>query len=504
MPGSAHGRSAGILMHVTSLPSPYGVGDLGSASRRFADFLHRAGMRHWQILPLNPTAPVLGDSPYSSYSLFAGHPLLISPERLAADGWLRLADIQRPVGGAEGAVDFEAALAAKERLLDLAWERARDSLAGHEGYESFVAEHAGAWLDDFAAFVVLKERLGGASWDSWPGAYRLREPGAMDALRAEAADELERVRFVQYLFFSQWESLRAYCNGLGISIIGDLPFYPTYDSADVWAHPEAFQLDEAGRPLVVAGVPPDYFSETGQRWGNPVYDWEAMADDGYQWWLARIAHNLGWCDVIRLDHFRGFAAYWAVPPHEKTAMNGWWVDGPGEAFFTHVHESFPGMPIIAEDLGLITDDVTALRRAFGLPGMHVLQFSFGPDTGENTNSLHNHAPGGVVYPGTHDNNTALGWYSRDLGEEGRRRLNDYLGREVTPRDAAWTMIRLAMASCASLAVVPMQDVLGLGAEGRMNVPGRPTGNWGWRCGAADLHPRLADRLRSLCALYGRI
>lgn len=497
-------RSAGMLMHVTSLPSPYGIGDMGAMARRFADFLHRAGMRFWQILPLNPTSPFLGNSPYSSYSLFAGHPLLISPERLAADGWLRLADIQRSVVGADGPVDFAAAESYKLRLLDIAWQRARASLDSHEDFQAFIAVHGENWLNDFAAFVVLKERFDGAGWDAWPEAYRHRDPHAMEALRNEAADALMRVAFIQYLFAAQWDSLRAYCNERDVSFIGDLPFYPTFDSADVWAHPDLFQLDAEGRAAVVAGVPPDYFSKTGQRWGNPVYDWDAMAAADYQWWMGRIAHNLSWADVIRLDHFRAFAAYWVVPPHEDTAMNGWWVDGPGEAFFERVHDSFPAMPIIAEDLGLITDDVIALRDQFGLPGMRVLQFSFGHDTGESENSLHNHEPNGVAYSGTHDNNTAAGWYAHDLGEEGRRRLNDYLGREVTPRDAAWTLIRLALVSCARVAIVPFQDVLGLGQNGRMNMPGLAKGNWSWRCHARDLHPRLADRLRALCGLYGRI
>ncbi|WP_461211002.1 4-alpha-glucanotransferase [Desulfocurvus sp. DL9XJH121] len=497
-------RSSGLLMHVSSLPSRYGVGDMGSGARRFVNFLARAGQRFWQILPLNPTSPFLGNSPYSSHSLFAGNPLFISPERLAADGWLRLADIQRGLPPGGRGVDFEAAEAYKRGLLAMAWERGRERLADHEGFAAFRAEHDAAWLDDFACFSVLKERFCGAAWDTWPEEFRRREPGAMERLRRDEAEGLERARFTQYLFFSQWADVKAYANGRGISLIGDLPFYPTFDSADVWAHPGAFQLDGEGRALVVAGVPPDYFSETGQRWGNPVYDWEAQAGDGYSWWVSRIAQNLLWADLIRLDHFRGFAAYWVVPPHEDTAMNGWWVPGPGRAFFDAVRARFPELPVIAEDLGLITDDVVELREGCGLPGMRVLQFSFGPDVGESANSLHNHEPHSVAYPGTHDNNTAAGWYARDLGDEGRRRLNDYLGRDVTPRDAAWTLMRLALVSCSRLAVIPMQDVLGLGGEARMNVPSLAKGNWSWQCGPEDLRPALADRLRRLCALYGRV
>nr|WP_126381545.1 4-alpha-glucanotransferase [Desulfovibrio ferrophilus] len=496
-------RGSGVLLHVTSLPSPYGIGDMGSSARRFADFLQRAGQRYWQILPLNPTSPFLGNSPYSSYSLFAGNPLLISPELLAGDGWLRLADIQQTAPGFDGPVDFEAAEAFKLGLLNLAHERAGATLDAHEGFGAFRAEHGPGWLDDFAAFAVLKDRFNGAAWDTWPDEFKLRDAAALDALREAARSELERAMFIQYLFFSQWARLRAYCNEREIQIIGDLPFYPTFDSADVWAHPKAFQLDGEGRPAVVAGVPPDYFSKTGQRWGNPVYDWATQSEDGYRWWLTRIAHNLGWTDIIRLDHFRGFAAYWVVPPHEDTAMNGWWVDGPGQAFFEVVRERFPEMPIIAEDLGLITEDVIALRKTFDLPGMRVLQFSFGPDTGQSANSLHNHERQSVAYSGTHDNNTSAGWYAHDLGEDGRKRLNDYLGRDVSPRDAAWTLVRLALMSSAMTAVMPMQDFLGLGEEGRMNIPSRPRGNWAWRLAPRQLSPRLADRLRRLCELYGR-
>jgi len=497
-------RSSGVLLHVTSLPSPYGIGDLGSAARHFGDFLQRAGQRWWQILPLNPTSTFLGNSPYSSYSLFAGNPLLISPEGLAGAGWLRLADIGRKAPAFDGPVDFARAEAYKRELVALAWDRARPRLADHEGFGAFREEHGPRWLDDFAAFTVLKERFEGASWDAWPEEFRRRDPAALAGLRNEEAGGLERAAFSQYLFFSQWAELKAHLAERGIGIIGDLPFYPTFDSADVWAHPEAFQLDEEGRPAVVAGVPPDYFSKTGQRWGNPVYDWAAQAKDGYSWWMERIAQNLLWADVIRLDHFRGFAAYWVVPPHEETALNGWWVDGPGQDFFRAVAARFPDMPIIAEDLGLITEDVTALRRDFGMPGMRVLHFSFGPDVGASANSLHHHEQACVAYAGTHDNNTTAGWHAHDLGEDGRKRLNDYLGRDVSPRDAAWTLIRLALMSPADTAVLTMQDILGLGQEARMNVPSLPSGNWAWRLAPRQLSPRLADRLRELCGLYGRI
>ncbi len=503
MAGLTRSRTSGVLLHVTSLPGAYGVGDLGSAARAFADFLARAGQRWWQILPLNPTSSFLGSSPYSSYSLFAGNPLLVSPERLAGDGWLRLADVGQGAPGHEGPVDFPAAERYKTALLERAFEAAAPRLDRHQGFADFVTAHGPAWLDDFAAFCVLKQRFGGRSWDAWPEDCRHRDPAALDALRRDEARALTAVMFTQYLFFSQWAELRAYCAERGVGVVGDLPFYPTFDSADVWAHPECFQLDEAGRAAVVAGVPPDYFSKTGQRWGNPVYDWPTHAEDGYAWWLARLAHNLAWADVVRLDHFRAFAAYWVVPPHEDTAENGWWVEGPGRAFFEAVRARLPELPFIAEDLGDITPDVVELRKAFGLPGMRVLQFGLGADAGASVNALHNHSRDSVAYTGTHDNNTSLGWFLDDLGQYGRDQLADYLGFMPTAEALPWTMIRLALMSPARTAVVPAQDLLGLDSRARMNTPAVPSGNWAWRMSPRDLSPRLADRLRRLCALYGR-
>lgn len=496
-------RGSGVLLHVTSLPSSYGIGDMGSGARAFINFLAQAGQRYWQILPLTPTSTFLGNSPYSSFSAFAGNPLLISPERLAADGWVRLADIQQGARPTLDRVDYEAAEALKRRLLDVAWERSKDALDGDAGFAAFVRRHGEAWLNAFAAFCVLKERFGGAAWNTWPREYRDREGDALRALRAEAGPALRKVCFEQYLFFSQWDALREYCRGKGVSIIGDLPFYPTYDSADVWEHRDIFQLDERGEPLKVAGVPPDYFSETGQRWGNPVYDWGVLMRSGYAWWVERIRHNLLLADIVRLDHFRAFAGYWVVPPEEETAMNGEWETGPGESFFSVLRESLHDLPIIAEDLGLITQDVIDLRLAFDMPGMRVLQFSFGPDTGESVNSLHNHCVNSVAYTGTHDNNTTLGWYEDDLGDEGRARLGEYAGHPVGARDVVRQMMRLALMSPARICIMPMQDVLGLGAAARMNTPSMPQGNWGWRVPPRKLSPRVADGLRRMCALYGR-
>lgn len=496
-------RASGVLLHVTSLPSAYGIGDMGSAAREFVDFLHASGQRWWQILPLNPTATVMGNSPYSSPSLFAGNPLLISPEALAAEGWLRLADLGGPAPDGGDRVDFMAVQAHREALLALAFERARSRLGAHQGFARFVATHGPAWLDDYACFTVLKAREGGAPWTAWPEPLRRREPVALAALRRDEASALDAVRFTQYLFFSQWAALRRHCAARGVGIIGDLPFYPCLDSADVWAHPHCFQLDPELRPTVVAGVPPDYFSATGQLWGNPVYDWDAQARDGYAWWLSRLGHNLAWADLVRLDHFRALAAYWVVPPHEATAQGGWWVPGPGAGFLRAARARFPELPLLAEDLGLITDDVIALREDFGLPGMRVLQFGLGPDAGESTNALHNHCRASVVYTGTHDNNTSLGWFLDELGEAGRAALADYLGHMPARGDVAWAMVRLALMSPAHLAVLPAQDLLGLDSRARMNTPSVPSGNWAWRLGASDLTPALAQRLRHLCRLYGR-
>lgn len=496
-------RASGILLHLTCLPSAYGIGDMGSSARRFIDFLNRGGQRAWQILPLNPTSPFLGNSPYSSQSLFALNPILVSPERMASDGWLKLADLQSGSPAALGPVDYSAVDAYKFVLLQKAFERARDDLPHNEAFQRFRQFHDGRWLDDYALFNVIKNMHDGAAWDTWPSDLKNRETEALEQVRHEQADALLEVKFQQFIVCTQWEELRRYAAAKDVRIIGDLPFYPTFDSADVWASPGLFQLDKQSRPLVVAGVPPDYFSETGQRWGNPVYDWDTMKDNGFAWWLRRLERNLELTDMVRLDHFRAFAGYWVVPPHEDTAINGWWVDGPGDAFFNAVRNRFPTMPFIAEDLGLITDDVVRLRKDFALPGMRVLQFGFGMDGPESVNAFHNHSPNSVVYTGTHDNNTTLGWFMDDLDGKGRQTLNDYLGREVRAEDVAWTCIRLAQMSPARLSLIPLQDVLGLGSDARMNVPASPEGNWTWRVPPRLMSPRHADRLRRLCALYAR-
>jgi 4-alpha-glucanotransferase len=497
-------RSAGVLLHLTSLPSAYCVGDLGPEAYRFAAWAARAGLRHWQVLPLTPTDPALGNSPYSSSSTFAGNPLLVSPELLVRQGLVRLADIVAAAPADRCRVDYAQATRFKAELLERAFQEAKPSLGSDPDYAAFVAEHGPLWLNNYALFTAAKRRQGGRPWTEWPKTLRDREPGALAELAESAAEDVERTRFAQHLFFSQWTALRSCLAGLGLSVMGDLPIYPTLDSADVWEHARLFKLDEEKRQTRVAGVPPDYFSATGQRWGNPVYRWEMLAEEGFAWWIRRLAHNLTLYDVVRLDHFRAFAKAWEIPAEEETAVRGEWVDVPGEALFKAAHKAFPSLPFVAEDLGLITTDVHELRDTFGLPGMAVLMFGMGPDVGESTNAMHNHRQNQVAYTGTHDNNTARGWFEQELSPMDRQRLSTYLGHEATPGCAARDLTRLCMLSPARTAMVPMQDLLGLGAGARMNVPSSSRDNWSWRMAPEAATPALAEEVAALCALTGRV
>ena len=478
-------RSAGILLHPTSLPGPRPSGELGPEALRFARFLQGAGQRLWQVLPLNPTDE--GGSPYSSYSAFAGNPLLVSAEWLAEDGLIEGAPREAPAPR----VDYRRALAAKGRLLREAYSRWRPD----EGFERFREERS-FWLEDYALFMALRGRLR-RPWNRWPAGLAAREPGALRSARRELAEEAGFHRFAQYRFFRDWSRVRRAAPG--VRIIGDLPIFVSHDSADVWAHRDLFLLDERGEPAAVAGVPPDYFSETGQLWGNPLYDWERMRREGYRWWVERARAALALCDALRLDHFRGFAAFWAVPAGERTAAGGRWVEGPGEGLFRVLSKELGGLPFIAEDLGEITPDVVRLRERLGLPGMKVLQFAFGSGP-ENPFLPHNwRQESWVVYTGTHDNDTTAGWWLSAADGE-RAFARRYLGREYA---GVWDFIRLAYASAAGWAVIPMQDVLGLGTEARMNTPGTGEGNWEWRLGGEALTPNLAARLGELARTYGR-
>jgi len=495
-------RSSGILLHISSLPSPFGVGDLGPWSYRFADFLARAGQRFWQILPLQPTDPAHGNSPYHSTSAFACNPLFISPEFLARDGLLEESDLSAAPPFPRNRVDYEAAGAWKSRLLEKAFGRFRERGASHE-LRRF-RDASAFWLEDFALCRALSSRYRGTAWAEWPVELRDRRSHALVKAGEELAVSVDQEVFLQYVFYEQWMSLKRHCNHVGVSIIGDLPIYVDYDSADVWSRPELFKLDENKRPYVVAGVPPDYFSATGQLWGNPIYRWDVLKQAGYTWWLQRLRRNFELFDRVRIDHFRGLVAFWEVASGEKVATNGRWVEAPAADFLETVAREFPAAPLIAEDLGYITPDVIEIMDRFGLPGMKLLLFAFGPDLPANPYAPHNLKENCIVYTGTHDNNTAKGWFEQDSTPEERKHLARYLGREVTAESVAPELVRLAMMSVADIAVLPMQDVLGLGAEARMNRPATPSGNWEWRVTEEQLSPLLAEGLRAMTEIYGRL
>ncbi|MDT0631844.1 4-alpha-glucanotransferase [Rubrivirga sp. S365] len=493
-------RSSGLLLHVTSLPSPYGVGDVGDGAARFVDALAAAGQRVWQVLPLVP--PGDGDSPYASPSTFALSPLLISPERLRDDGLLTDADLAAPPSLPDDRVDFAAARQYKEALLASAYERFQDGAGGaalRGAFEDY-AEREAAWLEDYALFVAIKADQGGAAWTEWPAALAHRDERALAEARRQHAEAVDRERFDQFVAERQWAALRERCRAAGVEVLGDLPIYVALDSADVWADRDLFDLDEAGRPREVAGVPPDYFSATGQRWGNPLYRWDRMAENGYRWWRRRLRRTLALVDRVRLDHFRAFEAYWAIPASEETAVEGRWVEGPGSALLDALEaDAGRPLPIVAEDLGLITDGVRDLIARHELPGMAVLQFAFGGDA-QNAYLPHNHRRRQVVYTGTHDNDTTAGWWAA-APPEVRAHVERYLGpsAESVPR----RLVRAAWASVADLAVVPVQDMLGLGSDARMNTPGEAAGNWAWRLTSDQLDALPTEWLRNLTETTGR-
>ena len=489
-------RAAGILLHPTSLPGPHGIGDVGESAYQWVDFLARAGQQYWQVLPLGPTG--FGDSPYQCFSAFAGNPLLIDLNDLIRRGWLRAEDCRPPALPVER-VDYGRVIPFKRACLRRAFAGflARATPADRAAWETFRHEHR-EWLDDFTLFMALKDHFQ-VAWYEWPLDIRRREPQALARYRQELAERVEEHAFIQWMFFQQWQALKTYAHEKGIRLIGDIPIFVAYDSADVWAHQELFCLDDQGNLTAVAGVPPDYFSPTGQRWGNPLYRWDVLATNGYRWWVERVRVTLQLVDVIRLDHFRGFEAYWEIPAEMPTAEKGRWVKGPGDALFHALESALGKMPFIAEDLGFITPEVKALRERWNLPGMKVLQFAFsGP---ENEYLPHNFtSPRWVVYTGTHDNDTTVGWF-QSLDEGTRQYVIAYLGRDG--QDIAWDLIRLAWQSVAFLAIAPLQDVLRLGSEARLNVPGQASGNWTWRVSPGMLSETLAASLGNLTAIYGR-
>jgi 4-alpha-glucanotransferase len=503
-------RSSGILLHPTSLPGPYGIGDFGPAAYRFVDFLAEAGQRVWQVLPLGPTG--YGDSPYQLFSAFAGNPLLISFDLLLRQDLLAPSDLAGLPRFSPDRVVFEEVMPARRAVLETAFRRfhLRAGAGERQRFAEFCARER-EWLDDFALFIAAKHEFGGAPWTRWPAELRDRLPDALRGWGDRLASRVEAARFEQFLFFRQWDELKRYAHGRGVRILGDLPIYVAHDSADVWTHRELFCLDAEGQPERVAGVPPDYFSATGQLWGNPIYRWDVIAASAYRWWIDRMRATLNLFDFVRLDHFRGFEAHWEVSASEQTAVQGRWVKGPGAELFEALRRELGSLPIVAENLGVITPDVEELRARFGFPGMAVLQFAFGNDPQAPSFRPHNYPRNLVAYSGTHDNDTAIGWWSaadqghstrtpEDIAQE-RAFACGYLhtdGAEIN-----WDFIRILMMSVADLVLFPLQDVLGLGSESRMNKPATPSGNWRWRYRPEMLNGGHAERLRKLARLYER-
>lgn len=509
--GSSHdeaARAAGILCHLTSLPGPHGTGDLGRGARAFVDFLAESGQQVWQLLPINPAGA--GNSPYSSVSAFAGDPMLLSLVDLVDEGLL--ADAELPAAAAEDHTDHAGARAVREPALRLAFSRFRRG----RDYERFERDTA-SWLPDYALFEALARAHGGPDWSSWPAPLRDRAPAALAAARDEHADEVAYTAFVQFVFAQQWARLRMHARGRGVRLVGDIPIFVAHASADVWVHRAQFHVDDDGQPTFVAGVPPDYFSETGQRWGNPLYRWKRMRGDGYRWWIARFRTLLERFDQVRIDHFIGFSRYWKIPAAEPTAEHGRWVRGPGADFFEHARRALGQLPFIAEDLGEVTPAVRALRDQFSLPGMRVFQFGFGTDIQASEFQPHRYPPRSVAYTGTHDNDTLLGWLE-DPGGEGtprsveqaaleRGRAIEYVagpGARALGPAPHLAILRALYASASATVIAPLQDVLGLGSSARMNTPGRAEGNWTWRVAGAALTPEVRQQLRALARVYDRL
>jgi 4-alpha-glucanotransferase len=493
-------RLSGVLLHVTSLPSYGGVGDFGPAAYEFVDFLAAAKQRLWQVLPLGPTG--YGSSPYSALSAFAGNPVLISLERLVQDGWIGAERIEG-LPGHDGPADFGAAATRKIPGIEEAaanfLDRAGDETRAR--FQSFCQNNI-SWLPDYAMFNVLRRRFGYRSWIDWPEEYAQRKHDALTSALTEHGRELAIEQAIQFFFDEQWGALRAYCRERDIRILGDVAIFVNYDSADVWTHPELFELDEERRMIRVSGVPPDYFSATGQRWGNPLYRWGELRERGFDWWVARIRRTLVLYDMVRLDHFRGFEAYWSIAAEEETAVNGQWVKAPGHELFQRLKEVFGELPFIAEDLGLITPEVDELREHFGMPGMRILQFGFS-DRGAHLYLPHEYVPNSVAYTGTHDNNTTLGWWKEGATAEERAHMQTYLQPIEHDGDVVWAMIRAAARSVANVCIFPMQDILHLGSEARMNTPAEGSGNWTWRYRRNALHPDFAAKLAALMEMTDR-
>jgi len=493
-------RSAGILLHPTSLPGKFGIGDLGNEAFKFIDFLVQAGQKLWQVFPLGPTG--YGDSPYQCFSAFAGNPLIISPEKLKEDGFLSDEDLNTPFGSDPKKIDYGKVIDFKKSLLKKAYKSFSSNSNGLEKeFEKFCREHT-EWLDDFSLFMACKDHHNGNVWSSWEKGLVQREESALNQWKKKLSDEIQYQKFVQFIFFRQWKAVREYANGQGIKVIGDMPIFIAYDSSDLWSNKELFTVDDEGKLTFVAGVPPDYFSSTGQLWGNPLYKWDVMEKDDFLWWRKRFSSLFELVDIVRIDHFRGFEAYWKVPGDAKTAESGKWVKAPGEKLFNTLKKHLGDLPILAEDLGVITPPVEALRDQFGFPGMKVLQFAFG--TGMERKFLpHNFVPTCVVYTGTHDNDTTRAYFEKEMKKEGdiykhAQMYLNYFGDNILSE-----LIRAAYASVASIVIIPMQDILNLGGEARMNFPSTTGGNWTWRFTWDHISENLAKHYLDLTELYER-
>ncbi len=494
-------RSSGVLLPIFSLPSRFGIGDMGPGAFRFVDFLHAAGQRIWQILPMNPTETAFGHSPYHSISCFACNPLLISPEALAAEGLIDRTDLHPPGRLQMGRVDYEAVVTFKRHLLEKACRRFRQQMP-NICYEQFCVENA-FWIEDYALFCALSARHADVSWDRWPPKARMRKANEITRLRESLHDAVEKLMIEQYLFHRQWLKLKSYCREKCIHIFGDVPIYVPFHSADVWTHRQLFKLDRLHRPLSVSGVPPDYFSADGQLWGHPVYNWDIHQKTRYDWWFHRIAHQTAVCDAVRIDHFRGLVAYWEVPAGETTAKHGKWVDAPSEDFFSELQRRFVSLPLVAEDLGHITADVRETMQRYGFPGMRVLMFGFSGNPANNPNAPHNIPEYCVVYTGTHDNNTVMGWLEKEASRSEKHCLSVISGCMDFARETAWNLIRFAMLSPARWSIIPAQDLLGLGAAARMNTPGKARGNWLWRMTDSQFDALPVERLLEMTVTFGR-
>ncbi len=490
-------RQSGILLHITSLPSPYGIGDLGLEAYRFVDFLKEVKQTIWQILPIHPTDAACDYSPYSSPSAFAGNVLLISPEILVEDGWLdeKPATEHFAVFPPEK-VPFDAVSTFKNEILEKAFQNFLKKTKEKEDFSRFRSENA-FWLEDYALYVALKQHYHGRPWYEWEPGVRDRELPILEDHRKKFERQILKEEFLQYLFFQQWRRLKEYCRRQGITLMGDIPIYVSYDSADVWVFPENYKLTSEKKLQYCAGVPPDYFSETGQLWGNPVYDWQRMKEEKFSWWLKRLAHNLSFFDILRIDHFRGLVAYWEVPAGEKTAVHGHWEQAPVDDFFDAVKQRFPDLPFVAEDLGVITEDVRETMRKYNIPGMKVLLFAFGEDLKKHPYLPHNYSENCVAYTGTHDNNTARGWFDKEATAKEKENVWYYFKRKISGEDFPWACIDLLMSSKANTVIFPMQDILGCGEEARMNKPATRNGNWRWRLKKGEIKQALISRLQEI-------